>query len=328
MAEDETPEVQQLPEIIVLGPPVVFETYEKEFCSKFRILRPWESTLPLSEFLLAHAQNTNAALCSGYFLLSTAVLRHLPSLRLVVTTSAGVDHIDLSECRRRQISVANASTLFSADVADLAVGLLLNVMRQISAANRLVKNGLWPKTGDYPFGSKLGGKKVGIVGLGSIGLEVAKRLEAFGCIISYHSREKKSFVLYPFYRDILELAAISDVLVICCALTKQTRHLIDREVLLALGKKGFIVNIARGPIIDENELVLCLQQGLIAGAGLEVFENEPHVPEALFSLNNVVLSPHSAAFTMESLWDSYEITSGNLEAFFSNKPLLSPVLDK
>ncbi|XP_022870306.1 glyoxylate/hydroxypyruvate reductase HPR3-like, partial [Olea europaea var. sylvestris] len=174
---------------------------------------------------------------------------------------------------------------------------------------------------------QLGGKKIGIVGLGSIGIEVARRLEAFGCIISYNSREKKSFVPYPFYADIRELAAISDVLVLCCALTKQTHHLINREVLLALGKEGLIVNIARGAIIDEKELVQCLQQGLIAGAGLDVFEIEPHVPQVLLTLENVVLSPHCAAFTEESFGDLYELMSDNLEAFFSNKPLLSPVLD-
>ncbi|CAA2962111.1 glyoxylate hydroxypyruvate reductase HPR3 [Olea europaea subsp. europaea] len=278
MAEEETREVHPLPEILVLGPPAVFETYEKEFCSKFRTIRPWESTLPLSEFLSAYANDTSAVF-------------------------AGLNHIDLTECSRRQISVANASTVLSADVADLAVGLILDVMRKISAANRFVKDGFWPKAGDYPFGSKFGGKKVGIVGLGSIGLEA-------------------------FYIDVHYLAAISDVIVIYCALTEQTDHLINREVLLALGKKGFIVNIARGAIIDEKQLVLCLQQGLIAGAGLDVFENEPYVPEVLFSLHNVVLSPHRVAFTEESFQDSYEIATGYLEAFFSNKPLLSPVLSK
>ncbi|XP_022852504.1 glyoxylate/hydroxypyruvate reductase HPR3-like, partial [Olea europaea var. sylvestris] len=153
MAEEhKAPYFQHLPEIIALGPPVGFKRYGKEFSSKFRILRPWESTLPLSEFLLAHAQNTKAALCSAMFSLSAAILDCLPSLRFVVTTSAGLNHIDLAECRRRHISVANACTIFSAEVADLAVGLLLDVMRKISAGNRFVKNGLWPKSGDYPLG--------------------------------------------------------------------------------------------------------------------------------------------------------------------------------
>ncbi|KAI3449150.1 hypothetical protein Pfo_005815 [Paulownia fortunei] len=329
MAEDQQiSRTQQLPEIIVLGPPAVFRTYSEEFCSRFRVLRPWESPLPLAQFLAAQAQNTQAALCSGVFSLSAAVLSSLPCLRLVVTTSAGVNHIDLIECRRRGIAVANAATIFSADVADLAVGLLIDVLRNISAGNRFVKNGFWPKQGAYPLGFKLVGKQVGIVGLGSIGLEVAKRLEAFGCAISYCSRNRKPSVSYVFYSDIRKLAAASDMLVLCCALTEQTHHMINREVLLALGKRGVIVNIARGAVIDEKELVPCLQRGEIAGAGLDVFENEPCVPKELFELDNVVLSPHFAVFTEESFRDLYELVSGNLEAFFSNKPLLSLVSEE
>ncbi|GFY99595.1 D-isomer specific 2-hydroxyacid dehydrogenase family protein [Actinidia rufa] len=140
----------------------------------------------------------------------------------------------------------------------------------------------------------LGGKRVGIVGLGSIGLDVAKRLEAFGCILSYNSRKKKPSVPFPFYSNVCELAANCEVLIICCALTEETHHMINYEILSALGKEGVIVNIARGGIIDEKELVRCLVQGDIAGAGLDVFENEPEVPRELFGLANVVLSPHRA----------------------------------
>ncbi|KAK4476542.1 hypothetical protein RD792_015698 [Penstemon davidsonii] len=324
--DDHRSSTQLNPEIIVLGPPTIFVRYEREFCSRFHVLKPWESPLPLAQFLEAHAQNTRAALCGGMFALSAAVLHHLPSLRMVATTSAGLNHIDLLECRRRGISVANAPAIFSADVADLAVGLLLDVLRKISAGNRFVKNGLWPKQGGaYPLGFKLGGKHVGIVGLGSIGLEVAKRLEAFGCTISYHSRKKKPFVSYSFYSNIHELATTSHILILCCALNEETHHMINREVLMALGKEGVIINIARGAVLDEKELVRCLQHGDIAGAGLDVFENEPHVPKELLVLDNAVLSPHCAVFTEESFGDLYELMSGNLEAFFSDKPLLSLV---
>lgn len=178
------------------------------------------------------------------------------------------------------------------------------------------------------MGSKLGGKRVGIVGLGSIGLEVAKRLEAFGCIILYNSRRKKANISYPFYSNVCELAANSNALIICCALTDETRHMINKEVMKALGKEGVIINIGRGAIIDEKELVQCLVQGEIGGAGLDVFENEPDVPKELFTLDNVVLSPHVAVFTQESFSDLYDLMVGNLEAFFSNKTLLSPVLDE
>ncbi|KAL6498790.1 hypothetical protein OROGR_028337 [Orobanche gracilis] len=239
-------------------------------------------------------------------------------------------------------AAANAANVFSTDVADFAVGLL-DLLRKISGGNRYVKNGLWHKQGSYPLGYKggactrlflllrreLGGKQVGIVGLGSIGIEVAKRLESFGCRISYYSRDKKPSVPYVFYPNILRLAAMSDILVICCALTEQTHHMIDRDVLLALGKEGVIVNIARGAVIDEKELVTFLRQGKIRGAGLDVFENEPCVPNEIFELDgNVVLSPHNGVFTEESFGDLYELVTGNLEAFFGNKPLLSLVSEE
>lgn len=169
--------------------------------------------------------------------------------------------------------------------------------------------------------------KSGSLGL-EIDLEVAKRLEAFGCNISYNSRKKKEHVTYPFYDNVCELAADMEVLIICCGLTEQTRHMIDRKVLLALGKQGVIVNIGRGVIINEKEMVQCLVQGEIGGAGLDVFENEPNVPKELFALDNVVLSPHRAVFMLKSFEDLHDIMIGNLEAFFSNGPLLSLVTNE
>lgn len=174
----------------------------------------------------------------------------------------------------------------------------------------------------------MAGKRVGIVGLGSIGLRVAKRLEAFGCLVSYNSRTKKPSVSYPFYANVYELAANSDIFIICCALTEQTHHMIDKSVLLALGKDGILINVGRGAIIDEKELVQSLVRGEIRGAGFDVFENEPNVPEELLSLDNVILSPHVAVFTEESFQDLAELMIANLEAFFSNEPLITPVIDE
>ena len=175
---------------------------------------------------------------------------------------------------------------------------------------------------------QLGGKRVGIVGLGGFGLAVAKRLEVSGCTVLYNSRKQKPFVPYPFYSNVYELAADSDALIICCELNAETRHMVNREVMLALGKQGIIINIARGAIINEKEMVECLVQGEIGGAGLDVFENEPNVPKELFELDNVVLSPHRVVFTPEGFMAASELVVGNLEAFFSDKPLLSPVMDE
>ncbi|KAF5466920.1 hypothetical protein F2P56_016801 [Juglans regia] len=316
---------KELPQILVLEPPPIMIFYGDQFLKNFRVLKAWESQLPLDQFLTIHAKSVQALLMSPRQL-TTNILQLLPSLQLVVTASAGLDHIDLPECRRRGISIANANDTYSEDVADIAVGLLIDVFRKISSADSFVRKGLWPTKGDFPLGSKLGGKRVGIVGLGSIGQEVAKRLQAFGCRISYSSRNKKPYVSYPFYSSVVQLATDSDVLIVCCSLTQQTHQMINKDVMLALGMEGVIVNVGRGEIIKEEELVQCLVQGELGGAGLDVFENEPNVPEELFALDKVVLSPHRAAHTAETMIAMCELVKGNFEAFLiSNKPLLSPV---
>ncbi|KAK8658147.1 hypothetical protein V6N13_036359 [Hibiscus sabdariffa] len=172
---------------------------------------------------------------------------------------------------------------------------------------------------------RLGGKRVGIVGLGNIGTEIAKRLESFGCVISYNSRKKKPSVPFPWYKNVYDLAVNSDVLVVCCALTEETRHMISKDVMTALGKEGVIINVGRGALIDEKELVQLLVRGELRGVGLDVFESEPDVPQELFSLDNVVLSPHCAVATPECFDALEELITVNLKAFFSNKPLQSLV---
>ncbi|XP_016436232.1 glyoxylate/hydroxypyruvate reductase HPR3 [Nicotiana tabacum] len=313
----------ELPELLVIHPPPVFIIHQQQFSQKFKLLKAYESPLSTELFLQAHAQSTKALICYG----KSPILRHLPSLGLVVTASTGFNHINLPECRRRSIAVANTADVFSEDTADIGVGLLIDVLRKISSGDRFVRSGIWPKNVQYPLGSKLGGKHVGIVGLGNIGLKVATRLEAFGCTISYNSRQKKP-VPYDFYPNVCELAFNCNILVICCTLTIETRHMIDKDVLKALGKDGILINIARGPIVDEKELVKLLVEGEIAGAGLDVFENEPKVPQELIALDNVVLTPHRAAFTEEAFRDAFQLVLANLEAFFSNKPLISPVIDE
>ncbi|PQQ17275.1 hypothetical protein Pyn_39340 [Prunus yedoensis var. nudiflora] len=297
---------QDLPQLLIIHPPLSSTHIESQLSQKFHLLRAWESELPLDKFLTTYARSVQAMLCSPITRVNADLLRLLPALKLVATPAAGVNNIDLVECRQRGISVTTSGSAFSEDVADIAIGLLIDVQRKISAAR------------------SLGGKRVGIVGLGNIGSEVAKRLEAFGCVVSYNSRRKKQASPYLFYSNVHELAANTDALIICCAFTDQTRHMINKEVLSALGREGVIVNVGRGAIIDEKELVRCLVHGEIGGAGLDVFENEPHVPQELFALDNVVLSPHKAALTPESFERSNRMVIANLEAFFSNKPLVTP----
>ena len=170
------------------------------------------------------------------------------------------------------------------------------------------------------------GKTVGIIGLGRIVQAVATRAEAFNCPISYHSRSEKPDVKYKYYPTVTELAANCDILVVACALTPETRHIVNREVLDALGPKGVLINIGRGPHVDERELVSALVEGRIGGAGLDVFEDEPEVPKELFGLENVVLLPHIGSGTVETRQDMADLVLGNLEAHFLNKPLLTPVV--
>ncbi|CAI0467129.1 unnamed protein product [Linum tenue] len=321
---------EDLPQVLLIKNPPAFAVLgEEHFTStKFRYLKAFESSLPLHDFLAAHGGSVRAILAS-LSVVDASVLDLLPEVRVIATTSAGLNLLDLPECRRRGIKIANAGDVYSTDVADYAVGLLIDVLRKISASNRYVKQGFWASKGDYyPLGSKqLRGKRIGIVGLGRIGYQVAKRLEAFGCSIAYNSRKAKPGVSYPFYQTVQELAAKSDALILCCGLTQQTRHLVNKEVLAALGKEGVVVNVARGGVIDEKEMVRCLVEGEIAGAGLDVFENEPEVPKELMELDNVVMSPHCAVRTRESLMEVGRLAVGNLEAFFSNEPLLSEFED-
>ena len=171
----------------------------------------------------------------------------------------------------------------------------------------------------------MSGKRVGIVGLGNIGSRVARRLAAFGCAVSYHSRSPKPSSPYAFVPTLLELAAGSDVLVLSCALTEETKRVVNREVMEALGKDGVLVNVGRGGLVDEPELVRCLREGVLGGAGLDVYENEPAVPPELFGMENVVLSDHRAVTTPESMRGVLEVVAANLDAFFSGRPLVSPV---
>lgn len=193
-------------------------------------------------------------------------------------------------------------------------------------AERYVRRGLWPVQGDYPLGSKVSGKRVGIIGLGNIGSLIAKRLEAFGCVISYNSRNPKRSLPYTYYADVRALAADSDVLVVSCALNSETRHIVGGEVLDALGEGGVVVNVGRGANVDEAALVRALREGRIAGAGLDVFEGEPKVSPELREMENVVLTPHVAVWTAESRSDLRDHTVANLDAFFSGDPLLTPVM--
>ncbi|KAI3789737.1 hypothetical protein L2E82_02540 [Cichorium intybus] len=297
---------------------------EQELDKRFNLFRMWN--LPQkNDFFKEHSASIRAVVGNANVGADRELIDTLPALEIVSNFSVGLDKVDLGHCKEKGIRVTNTPDVLTEDVADLAIGLMLATLRGICECDRYVRAGLWKK-GDFKLTTKFSGKKVGIIGLGRIGTAIAKRAEAFNCPISYYSRSQKPESKYKYFPSVVELASDCDILVVACALTAETRHIINRQVIDALGPKGFLINIGRGPHIDEPELVSALVERRIAGAGLDVFENEPHVPEELFGLDNVVLLPHVASGTVETRNAMADLVVGNLEAHFSKKPLLTPVV--
>ncbi|KAL1829221.1 hypothetical protein ACET3Z_007633 [Daucus carota] len=298
---------------------------EQELSKRFKLFKFWN--FPQKDaFFKENALSIRAVVGNATAGADSALIDSLPSLEIVSSFSVGLDKIDLAKCKEKGIRVTNTPDVLTEDVADLAIGLILTTLRGICACDRYVRAGLWKTKGDFKLTTKFTGKTVGIIGLGRIGLAVAKRAEAFSCPISYYSRTEKPDLKYKYYPSVLELASNCDILVVACPLTAETRHIVNREVINALGPKGLLINIGRGPHVDEAELVSALVEGRLGGAGLDVYENEPEVPEKLFGLDNVVLLPHVGSGTVETRNAMADLVVGNLEAHFLKKPLLTPVV--
>ncbi|MGV0744240.1 2-hydroxyacid dehydrogenase [Mycolicibacterium sp. XJ870] len=276
-------------------------------------------------FLTEHGATITAVVTSGRTGVDAELMSALPNLGAVVNFGVGYDTTDVGEAAARRVAVSNTPDVLSDCVADTAVGLLIDAMRQFSASDRYLRAGRWPVDGNYPLTHKVSGARVGIIGLGRIGTAIATRLAAFGCPISYHNRREIADSPYQYASSPVELARQVDVLVIAAAGGNGTRHLVDREVLDALGHSGYLVNIARGSVVDEDALVDALAHGRLAGAGLDVFADEPHVPEALLTMDNVVLLPHVASGTVETRAAMEALTLANLDKFLESGELVTPV---
>jgi lactate dehydrogenase-like 2-hydroxyacid dehydrogenase len=251
-----------------------------------------------------------------------ALIDALPSLKVISSFGVGVDTIDLDAANTRGIHVGYTPDVLNDCVADLAFGLLLDVARGISASDRYVRRGQWPR-GAYPLQTRVSGKRLGIVGLGRIGRVIAQRATGFEMDIRYHARHPVAGVPWPHEPSLTELARWCDFLVVIVAGGPQTRHLISAAVLDALGPDGYLVNVARGSVIDEAALVNALVERRIAGAGLDVFEHEPKVPAALFTLDNVVLLPHVASATHETRAAMADRVFDNLASYYRDGRVLS-----
>lgn len=228
-----------------------------------------------------------------------ALLDALPALEIIASYSAGLDNVDLPAARARGITVTNTSAVLAEDVADAALGLALAVTRDLVQADRFMRAGHWPAQAAYPLARSLGRMRVGIVGMGTIGQALARRLRSLGSAVAYTGPRPKE-VPYDYFPDLIEMAGVCDMLVLTCALTRDTHHMVNAEVLEALGGRGFLVNVARGSVVDEAALIATLASGGIAGAALDVFETEPHVPQALLDNPRVVMTPHIGSGTEET----------------------------
>jgi len=252
------------------------------------------------------------------------LMSRLPALQLVSVMGVGYDGVDVAAARRRGVVVTHTPDVLNDEVADTAIGLMLCASRQLPAADRFVRSGQWLQ-GPMPLQRKMSGARLGVVGMGRIGKAIAHRAEAFGMTIAYTARSAKAELPYRFCASAAELAAISDFLVVITPGGAGTRRLIDAAVLEALGPKGILVNVARGSVVDEAALIDALQRGVIGGAALDVFEDEPRVPQALIEMPQVVLTPHIGSATRETRQAMCDLAVDNLRALFDGRPLLTPV---
>lgn len=315
----------RMDEIGVLMTCPMFAYLEQELEKRFKLYRLWEFPSPRQFFETHHSGSIRAVVGTTKLGADAELIDALPRLEIVATFSVGLDKIDLGKCGEKGIRVTNTPDVLTDDVADIAIALMLGVLRKVCGCDAFVRSGKW-KSGDFGLTTKFSGKSIGIVGLGRIGSAIAKRAEAFGCPISYCSRSEKPHVSYEYYPSALELARHCRILVVACALTEETRRIVGREVMDALGPEGVLINVGRGAHVDEPELVSALLEGRLGGVGLDVFENEPEVAEELLRMDNVVLQPHVGSDTVETCTAMADLVVANLEAHFAGKPLLTPVI--
>lgn len=264
----------------------------------------------------------DAVLTRGPLGLTAVEIQALPNLQIICVIGAGYEHVDLAAAAARGITVTNGAGANAAAVADHTLAMLLALLRDIPRADAGIRRGEWHRV----ISPSASGKRLGILGLGAVGLAIAKRASlGFDMNISYHSRTPRQDVPYTWYDSPLHLADDVDILVVATPGGANTHHLVDARVLEALGPEGYLVNIARASVVDTQALVGALQRGQLAGAALDVFDDEPAVPDALKALGNTVLTPHVAGQSPEAARDTVALVLRNLQAFFAGEPVLTPV---
>lgn len=275
-------------------------------------------------WLQQHGAGVRGLVTGGHLGVPDHLWDRLPGLQMVGINGVGYDRVDLAQAKRRGVRVSNTPGVLTDDVADLAIGLLIACLRHIPQSDRYVRDGRWGRD-PWPLATKVTGRRVGIVGMGRIGRAIARRLEGFDTVLAYTDVTPVD-VPYAFHPDPVALAGASEVLVVAASASPATRNLIGRPALDALGPKGALVNVARGSLVDEDALVAALQEGRLGRAALDVFADEPNVPEALRAMPQVVLTPHIASATHETRAAMAGLVLENLRAFFAGRELVTGVV--
>lgn len=276
-------------------------------------------------FLKEHGRGIEALATNAGVGASAELADLLPDLKVITSMGVGLDAIDLDAMRQRGIAVGYTPEVLNDCVADLAFGLLMSAARRIPAADAFVRRGDWQK-GGFPMATRVSGKRLGIVGMGRIGSVIARRASGFDMEVRYNNRRPVKDSVFGYAASVVELAQWADFLVVASSGGADTRGLVSREVLDALGQKGYLINVARGTVVDETALVEYLREGRIAGAGLDVYEREPLAREELMKLDNVVLTPHVASNTVETRAAMAQRVIDNLDSFFAGRGVVSPAL--
>jgi lactate dehydrogenase-like 2-hydroxyacid dehydrogenase len=311
-------------DLLVYGPhkPIVIEGFSDQF-----VLHHFEKQADLERLIPAVADKIRGMAITDSVPSGSVVQARFPKLEIMSSFGVGYDHIDTAHAREHNIVVTNTPDVLTEEVADVAIGLLIATLREFIRADRYVRSGLWT-TQKYPLSvGSLRDRKVGMVGMGRIGQAIARRLEAALVPVVYHSRNPAAGVSNRHYPNLIEMAKAVDTLVVITPGGPSTAKMINAEVMSALGPRGVIVNLARGSVIDEPALIRALKSGVILSAGLDVFANEPNVPDELRALQNVVLLPHvgSASVVTRNAMD--QLVVDNLKTWFGGKPPLTPVAE-
>ena len=312
------------PQVLQLNP-ILIPAINDKLASLYAVHKHFEASDPQA-WLREHGASIDAVITGGHTGISRTMLEQLPGLKVVAVNGVGTDAVDLAYCRDRGLPVTATLGALTEDVADLAIGLLIAACRNLCAGDRFVRDGQWelrPQPGAIPLARRFSGMRVGIVGMGRVGRAVAVRAAAFGCLIRYTDLRAMDDVAHQFMPSLVDLARESDALVLCAA-ADQAEGIVDAAVLDALGPRGFLVNVARGRLVNEADLTQALADGRIAGAGLDVFVDEPRVPPALRQSGSVTLQAHRASATWETRTAMAEMVLASVaQALAGERPAMS-----